>query len=98
MPEVIARSTWLSDDGTHDHVYIVGYNPGHITSGEAITLDVDRMVTRTWIGESFFIKLPDGSESEVIAGKCPVCGLEPYFRTAADSEKEQKLLELPPAG
>jgi len=98
VPEVTARSTKLSDDGRHDHVYLAGVSMGHITSGEAITMDVDRMVTRTWIGERFFIKLPDGTEADVIAGKCPVCGLEPYFRTAADAENEQKLLELPPAG
>ena len=98
MPEIIARSTRLSEDGTHEHVAIVGYYPGHITSGEAITFDVGRLVQRTWLGERFFIKLTDGTESDVIEGKCPVCGLEPYPRTAADGEKEQKLLDLPPAG
>lgn len=97
MPEVIARKTELSDDGTHDHVILVGYTSGHLGTGEPITIGVERLSMLTWLGERFWIKTEDG-EAEVIAGKCPVCGLEPYFRTSADGEKEQKLLALPPAG
>ncbi|MGH2792808.1 MAG: hypothetical protein ACRDKG_00740 [Actinomycetota bacterium] len=98
MPEIIAVNTKRSDDGTHDHVVLVGYYPGHITSGETITIPVERLIQKQWLGERFFIKLEDGTEAEVTAGKCPHCGLEPYFRTAADKGDEQRLLSLPPAG
>ena len=97
MPEIIARKTELSDDGTHDHVLLLGYQSGHLGAGEPITIGVERLQHLTWLGERFFIKTGD-EEGEVVAGKCPVCGLEPYFRTSADSGDEQRLLALPSAG
>ncbi len=97
MPEVIARQTVLSDDGTHEHVKLVGYTSGHLGSGEPITIGVERLTQLVWTGERFFIK-NDEIEAEVVIGKCPVCGLEPYFRTRVDSGDEQKLLALPLAG
>jgi len=97
VPEVIARQTVLSDDGTHEHVILVGYTSGHLGNGEPITIGVERLTQLVWTGERFFIKTDDG-ETEVVIGKCPVCGLEPYFRTGADAGDEQKLLALPLAG
>lgn len=97
MPEIVARKTELSDDGTHEHVLLVGYNSNHLGLGEPITIDVNRLTQITWTGERFFIKTQDG-EAEVMEGKCPVCGLEPYFRTSADQGDEQKLMALTPAG
>ena len=98
MPEIIAVTIARSDDRTHDHIALAGYRPGHITSGEAITFPVERLIQTQWLGERFFIKVQDGTEAEVLAGKCPVCGLEPYFRTAADKGDEQRLMSLPPGG
>jgi hypothetical protein len=98
VPEIIAVNINRSDDRTHDHVALAGYYPGHITSGETITFPVERMMHKNLLGERFFIKLPDATEAEVLAGKCPVCGIEPYFRTKADNGDEQRLLSLPPAG
>ena len=97
MPEVVARKMDLADDRTHEHIVLVGYNSPHLGAGEPITIDVTRVVSKTATGERFFIKTPDG-EADVIAGRCPVCGLEPHFRTSADSGDEQKLLSLPLAG
>ena len=97
MPEVIARKNDLAEDGAHEHVLLVGYNSSHLGSMEPITIDVQRVTQATWTGERFFIKTADG-EADVIAGKCPVCGLEPYFRTSADAGEEQKLMALPTAG
>lgn len=98
MPEIIAVVIARSDDRTHDHIALAGYNPGHITSGEAITFPVERMMHKQLQGERFFIRVEDGTEAEVNPGKCPVCGLEPYFRTAADKGDEQRLMAFPPAG
>lgn len=98
MPEIIAVSIARSDDRTHDHVALAGYDPGHITSGEAITFPVERMMHKQLQGERFFIKVEGEIEAEVVAGKCPDCDLEPYFRTAADKGHEQRLMSLPPAG
>lgn len=98
MPEIIAVKTARSDDGSHEHVVLAGYYPGHITSGEAITFSVERLMHKQLLGERFFIKLPDGTEADVIAGKHERCGIEPYFRTSADNGDEERLLSLPPAG
>ena len=97
MPEIIARKLDLAEDRTHDHVILVGYNSKHLGSGEPITIDVDRLTQLTWTGERFFITTTDG-DADVVAGKCPVCGLQPYLRTSADDGDEQKLMALPPAG
>jgi hypothetical protein len=97
MPEVVARKAVLSDDGTHEHVLLVGYASPHLGAGEPITIDVERLVQKQAIGERFTVATADG-EAEVVAGACPVCGLEPYLRTTADTGVRQLLLELPPAG
>jgi hypothetical protein len=96
MPEVVARRMELADDGRHEHVALVGYHSDHLTSGEPITIDVGRVLSKTATGERFFVKTADG-EAEIVAGKCPVCGHEPYLRTSADAEGEEKLLVLPEA-
>ncbi len=98
MPEITAVTTERSDDGTHEHVVLAGYYPGHITSGETITIPVERLIHKQLLGERFWITLADGTEADVFAGKESKCGIEPYFRTKADKGDEQQLLSLPPAG
>jgi hypothetical protein len=94
LPEIVARKMELADDRKHDHVLLVGYSSKHLGAEEPITIDVNRVVANTAIGERFFVKTPDG-EADIVAGKCPVCGFEPYPRTSADSGDEQKLLMVP---
>ena len=93
MPEVVAVRKKESDDRTHFHVDLVGYHSDHLTSGEPIMISVGRAIS-LMLYERLWIKTPDG-ESDVVAGKCSVCGHEPYLRTAADAENEEKLLALP---
>ena len=93
MPEVVAVRKKESDDRTHDHVDLIGYYSAHITSGEPIMISVERAIS-LMLYERLWIKTPEG-ESDVVNGKCSVCGHEPYLRTAADAENEEKLLALP---
>lgn len=93
MPEVVAVRKKESDDRTHDHVDLIGYHTDHITSGEPIMISVERAISLMLV-ERLWIKTSEG-ESDVTKGKCSVCGHEPYLRTAADAENEEKLLALP---
>jgi len=95
VPQVTTVHTQASDDGTHEHVELVGYYAVHLPPDESITIPIERLIHKTWLGERFWITLPDGTEADVIEGKCPDCGLDPYFRTSADTGDEQKLLSLP---
>ena len=93
MPEVVAVRKKESDDRTHDHVELIGYHSDHLTSGEPIMISVERSIS-LMLYERLWIKTPEG-ESDLVKGKCSVCGHEPYLRTAADAENEEKLLALP---
>ncbi|MCI0347289.1 MAG: hypothetical protein L0221_17895 [Chloroflexi bacterium] len=95
MPQVTTVKTEASDDGSHEHVVLAGYYAVHLPPDESITIPVERLIHKAWLGERHWIDLADGSQADVTAGKCPVCGLEPYFRTSADTGDEQKLLALP---
>ncbi|GAC1419104.1 MAG: hypothetical protein NVSMB57_13540 [Actinomycetota bacterium] len=80
-------------DANHDHVDLVGYHSSHIAQ-EPIMLSIPRTLQRIALGERFYIK--DGDvETDIVAGSCPVCDIQPYLRTKADSGDEQKLLLLP---
>ncbi len=93
MPEIVAVRKEPSDDRTHDHVDLVGCHTDHITSGEPIMISVERAIS-LMLTERLWIKTSEG-ESDVAEGKCSACGHEPYLRTAADAENEEKLLALP---
>jgi hypothetical protein len=76
----------------HDHVSLIGYFSPHIEY-EPIMLSVERTLQRMDDGERFYIKDGD-AEADLKPGKCSVCGHEPYLRTTADAEDEEKLLGL----
>lgn len=93
--EVVAFRT-AQADAEHDHVELIGYRSPHIEK-EPIMLSVERTLQRISLGDRLFMRGKDGEEIDLAAGQCPVCGLEPYLRTAADQGDEQKLMTLPPA-
>lgn len=90
-PVVSVRREQAEPD--HDHVALIGYFSPHIEY-EPIMLSVQRTLERIDWGERFYIKEGD-QEIEIVSGKCSVCGHEPYLRTAADAEDEEKLQALP---
>ena len=94
MPEVVAVRKKESDDRTHDHVDLVGYHTDHLTSGEPIMVSTERVINKM-LYVRFWTKTLAGEETDLVSGKCSVCGHEPYLRTAADAENEEKLLALP---
>lgn len=79
-------------DADHDHISLIGYFSPHIEY-EPIMLSVARTLERIEHGERFYIKDGD-AEADLAAGKCSICGHEPYLRTAADAEDEEKLQAL----
>lgn len=92
MPEIVSRRLAQVDAG-HDHVDLVGVYSDHLKR-EPTTLSVERTQQRMAFGETFWIRV-GGEQIEVKPGKCSVCGHEPYLRTAADAEDEEKLRALP---
>jgi hypothetical protein len=92
MPEIVSRRL-VQADAHHDHVELVGAYSDHLKR-EPITLSVERTQERMSFGERFWITV-DGQQIDVKPGTCSVCGHEPYLRTAADAESEEKLLGLP---
>lgn len=80
-------------DADHDHIELIGYFSPHIEY-EPIMLAVNRTLERIEHGERFYLKDGD-AETDLVAGKCTVCGHEPYLRTAADAPDEEKLQALP---
>lgn len=93
MFTINAVRTQPSDDLTHMHVESVGFESGHMP-GESIFISASRLLGRQAFGERFVVDV-DGSPADVVAGKCPVCGYEPYLKTSADSAGDEKLLALP---
>lgn len=81
-------------DASHDHVELVGYHSPHLAA-EPIMLSTERVLQLTALGERFFV-VEGETEHDIVSGKCPDCGHEPYLRTKGDSGDEQKLLALPP--
>jgi hypothetical protein len=80
-------------DSDHDHIGLIGYFSPHIEY-EPIMLSVARTLERMEHGERFYIKDGD-AEVDLVPGKCSVCGHEPYLRTAADADDEEKLQAFP---
>lgn len=93
MYEVVAVRLEPSGDGSHSHVGLVGFEAQH-TPGEPLMIEIPRVLQRIAFGERFWVVV-GGEKAEVSAGKCHVCGLEPYLTTAADGPETHPLLELP---
>ena len=94
MPEIVRVRLEESDDRSHLHVDLVGYHTDHINT-EPIMISTERAIS-LMLYERLWIKTADG-ESDLVSGKCSVCGHEPYLRTKADAENEEKLQALPEA-
>ena len=90
--EITAVRLVPSDDQSHMHVELVGYQSAH-TPGEEITITIPRVLQKMAFDEQFYVTV-DGEQASVKEGTCPVCGHEPYLVTAADGGKRQRLLEL----
>ena len=88
MYEIAAIRTAASDDATHEHVELVGYNSRHI-EGEQILIPIERVGQRLALGEEFWIVV-DGEKVPVTPSKCETCGHEPVLKAAKGS-----LLDLP---
>jgi len=95
LPEIVVVRLQETDDQSHYHVDLVGYHTDHI-EGEPIMIATERAISKM-LYTRFWMKTVSGDETELISGKCSVCGHEPYLRTAADGEKEEHLLDLPEA-
>lgn len=91
MPEIVRVRTEPAEDNRHDHVTLVGYHTAHIAT-EPIMISIER-ARSFMVFERLYLKTPDG-EADLVEGKCSVCGHEPYLRTSADGEKEEKLQAL----
>jgi len=94
LPEIVRVRLVETDDQSHFHVDLVGYHSDHIET-EPIMISTERAIS-TMLYERFWMTIASG-ETDLISGKCSVCGHEPYLRTAADGEKEEHLLDLPEA-
>ena len=93
--KITAVRTELSDDASHEHVDLVGYESPH-TPGEPILVPISRIATQIAFGETYYADV-DGERAEVAVAKCPVCGHEPGVKTSKDSSDRRALLELPRA-
>ncbi|MCA1834770.1 MAG: hypothetical protein ABR548_09455 [Actinomycetota bacterium] len=94
MPEIVAVRPEQGKDGQHEHVGLLGYHSDHLKS-EPIMVPPQRIIDKEALGEKFWVTI-DGERTDLVVGKCPVCSIEPYLRTAADSGDTERLLELPP--
>jgi len=91
VPEIVRIRLEESEDRSHLHVDLVGYHTDHIMT-EPIMISTERAIS-LMLYERLWIKTPEG-ETDLVSGKCSICGHEPYLRTAADGEKEEKLQAL----
>lgn len=96
MPEIVAIRTGLADrPPEHQHVVLVGYFTPHIPH-EPLMIAPARIKEKMLVLEKFWITV-DGEKVDVVTGTCPVCGEEPYLRTAKDSGDTELLKNLPEA-
>ncbi|MCA1830861.1 MAG: hypothetical protein ABR552_10495 [Actinomycetota bacterium] len=93
MFELIAVRTVASDDLTHEHIELVGYQSGHMP-GEPIMIPPSRVIQRMAFAEKFWVDV-NGEKADVSAAPCQVCGFEPQLKTSLDEPGDQKLLQLP---
>lgn len=87
MYEIAAVRTERSDDQTHEHVVLVGYNSPHI-EGEQILIPIARVPQRQALGEDFGLRVGD-EMVPLTVGTCDICG-----HTIANTAKGS-LLDLP---
>jgi len=95
VPEIVRVRLRETDDQSHYNVDLVGYHTEHIDT-EPIMVSTERAIS-LMLYERFWMKTLAGEETDLVSGKCSVCGHEPYLRTAADGETEEHLLDLPEA-
>lgn len=88
MYEIAAVRTQRSDDQTHEHVALVGYNSPHI-EGEQIWIPVARILQRQALGDTFAIRIDD-EMVDVAGASCEICGFGPILKPTKGS-----LLDLP---
>lgn len=86
------RTVW-SDDGSHEHIDLVGYESAHMP-GEPISVPIPRIATQIAFGETYYVTV-DGERADVQVAKCSICGHEPHLKTAKDTAERRPLLELP---
>lgn len=91
--EITAVRTEWSDDGSHEHVDLVGYESAHMP-GEEIMIPVPRVLQKMAFSEKFHV-MRNGERAEVKEGKCPICGHEPGLVAEGDSKDDRALLNLP---
>lgn len=91
--EVKAVRLVPSEDQSHMHIELVGYESAHMP-GEQITIEIPRVIQKMAFEEKFHV-MAGGERAEVKAGKCPVCSHEPYLVTDKDSADRQILFTLP---
>jgi hypothetical protein len=82
-----------SDDESHSHIVLIGYHSTHL-EGEEILISIPRAIQKMAFAEKFHVNV-NGEPAEVKAGKCHVCGFEPYLVTSADTEGVNQIEELP---
>ena len=93
MPEIVAVRLKPAEDGEHEHVDLLAYHSTHLKT-EPIFVVPDRIPDKEILGEKFWVTV-DGQRADIVIGKCPVCGLEPYPRTSADTTDVERLKDLP---
>jgi len=91
--KITAVRTELSDDASHEHVDLVGYESPH-TPGEPILVPISSIATKIAFGESYYVEV-DGERADVQVAKCDLCGFDPHLKTSKDSGDRRALLELP---
>lgn len=93
MYEIKTVRLKASDDLTHMHVDLVGYESGHMP-GEEILIPIARIIQRQALTDKFAVR--DGDElREVQAAPCPICGFTPQLKTSVDTAERRVLLDLP---
>jgi hypothetical protein len=91
--EIKAVRLTPSDDDSHLHIELIGYLSMHLET-EEILISVPRAIQKMAFAEKFHVMV-NGEPAEVKAGKCHVCGFEPYLVTSADTEDINYIEELP---
>ena len=81
-----------SDDDSHMHIELIGYLSPHLET-EEILIPIPRAIQKMAFAEKFHVMV-NGEPAEVKAGKCHICGFEPYLVTTADSEGVNQIEEL----
>jgi hypothetical protein len=91
--EIKAVRLESSDDDSHMHIELVGYLSPHLET-EVILIPIPRAIQKMAFAEKFHVMV-NGEPAEVKAGKCHVCGFEPYLVTSADTGEVNYIEELP---